>query len=473
MAQGKPSLWVTAWQQVRDFLDRDPTDLDSYRPALRWLHTAWLFGQQVVLGFRDKRGPLRAAALCYTTLLALVPLLAVVFSVSKSFLRESSATVAPQLIDMLVAKVAPQLEVLPATGATNLAVKAGQIKVSDDARREVVQNIQQFIGNIDAGTLGAIGTVALIIVAIRLLMTIEETFNDIWGITKGRTIWRKVVYYWASVTLGPLVLLTALTMTGSSEFAQTLDKFVAFPFLERFLFKAIPYIILWLGFGALYGLMPNTTVRWWAAAAGGLVAGTLWQFNSILNTMYLSRVVTYSKIYGSLGIIPIFLVGMYFSWLIVLFGAQVSFAVQNHRAYLQQRASERIDQFGRERLACRLVLLVSRQFLNSLPPLSVEELANRLTVPGSLIRRLTDRLAIAGILTTTSGEPARIQPARQPDTITIADVLHILRTNVGPANGKRDADIVDSLLGDLRNAERSANSNLRFSELAARAEKPS
>jgi membrane protein len=472
MSQSKPSWFANVWQQTRDFFDRDPTDLDSYRPALRWLHTAWHFSQQVVLGFLDKRGPLRSAALCYTTLLALVPLLAVVFSVSKSFLRESSAEVAPQFIDMIVAKVAPQLEVLPATGATNVAVRAGQVKVSDDARREVVQSIQQFIGNIDAGTLGTIGTLALIIVAIQLLMTIEQTFNDIWGVAKGRSIWRKVIYYWASVTLGPLVLLTALTMTGSAEFADTLNKFVHVPFLERFLFKAIPYAILWLGFGALYGLMPNTTVRWWAATAGGLVAGTLWQLNSILNTMYLSRVVTYSKIYGSLGIIPVFLIGVYFSWMIVLFGAQVSFAVQNHTAYLQQRASERLDQLGRERLACRLVLLVCRQFLNSLPPLTIEEISRRLTVPGSLIRRLTTRLAEAGILTTTGTEPARIQPARLPDTFTVADVLHVLRTNNGgAASATRDDDIVESLLGDLRAAERAASSNLRFSDLAARAEK--
>ncbi|MBM3859742.1 MAG: YihY family inner membrane protein [Verrucomicrobia bacterium] len=472
MAQGKPSLWTILWRQALDILKRDPTDLDSYRPAVRRLYLLWLFFQQVVLGFRDKRCSLRAAALCYTTLLALVPLLAVGFSVSKSFLRESSTTVVPQAIDVFIAKVAPQLEVLPPAGATNAAVAAGQVTVSDDARHEVVENIQQFIGNIDAGTLGVLGTLALILIAIRLLMTIEETFNDIWGVAQGRSIWRKVVYYWASVTLGPLVVLTALTLTGSGEFAQTLNQFVAVPWLERFVFKALPYLILWLGFGALYGLMPNTSVRWWAAAAGGIVAGTLWQLNSILNTMYISRVVTYSKIYGSLGILPVFLLGLYFSWLIILFGAHVSFAVQNHTAYLQQRASERLDQFGRERLACRLVLLVSRQFLNSLPPLSIEEIASRLTVPGSLIRRLATRLAEAGLLTLTADEPVRLQPARMPDTFTVADVLDILRSNGdGAAGAKRNAGVVESLLSDLCAAEHAAPANLRFSELAARAEK--
>ncbi len=473
MAAGKPSWWGRFWQQVQEFLRHDPTDLDSYRPALRRLLNVWLFFQQVAFGFREKRGPLRAAALCYTTLLALVPLLAVVLFFSKGFLKEHTASVVPQMIDMLVMKVAPQLEVLPAD-QNGAAIKTGRIKVSDEARHEVVQNIQQFIGNIESGTLGLIGSLALIVVAIRLLMTIEETFNDIWGVTKGRSIWRKVIYYWASVTLGPLVILSALALTGTAEFTEAVHHFVRFPLLGRFCLMAAPFVILWVGFSALYGLMPNTSVRWWAAAAGGIVAGSLWQLNSILNAMYFSRVVTYSKIYGSLGILPVFLLGLYFSWLIVLFGAQVSFAAQNHTAYLQKRACERLDQFGRELLACRLVLLVCRQFLKSLPALSVEDIAKRLTVPGSLIMQIANRLADAGLLTITAGEPVRIQPSRPPDTFTLADILHVLRASGGSSGAAtaRNTDLVEALLHDLRQAERAAPANLRFSDLAVHAEKP-
>ena len=113
----------------------------------------------------------------------------------------------------------------------------------------------------------------------------------------------------------------------------------------------------------MYGLMPNTRVRFHAAVIGGLVGGTLWQLNSQLSTMYLSRVVTYSKIYGGMGIVPVFLLGLYFSWLIVLLGAQVSFAAQNVHLYMQQRVSERMDQAQRELLACRVVLQVCASFL--------------------------------------------------------------------------------------------------------------
>ena len=389
---------------------------------------------------------------------------------SKSFLRDSTTTVVPQLIDLMVAKVAPQLEILPNGNATNTVVMTDQVKVSEAAHHEVVSNIQQFINNIDAGTLGALGTVALIIVVIQLLMTIEQTFNDIWGVSKGRSIWRKVVYYWATITLGPLILLTALVLTGTAEFSAAVTHFVRFPVLGKFLLEATPFIILWIGFGVLYGLMPNTRVAWWAALIGGVIAGTLWQLNSLLNTMYLSRVVTYSKIYGGLGVFPVFLLGMYFSWFIVLFGAQVSFAVQNHRTFLQQRAAERLDQLGRERLACRLVLAVCRQFLHSQPPIGVGELATQLGVPTSLINRLIHRLSLAGLLAETTNDSHGVVPARPPDTIAVTDVLHALRTNgtVAADNQRSDADSVTLLLRELRATECAAPSNLRFSELVAR-----
>ncbi len=234
------------------------------------------------------------------------------------------------------------------------------------------------------------------------------------------------MYYWTAVTLGPLVLFTAVTMTGSLEFSQVIDRLVAVPWLERFLFKAISYIILWIGFGSLYGLMPNTRVHWWAATIGGIVAGTLWRLNACsarCTSPALSPRVRFAVASASS---PILLIGIYFSWYIVLFGAQVSFVGQNHRAS--------------ERLVCR-------QFLHSQPALSVGEISRRLNVPTSLI----NRLARAGPLAETTSDSSGVIPA--------------LRTN-GVGGTKRDADIVESVLGDLRAAERSAPADLRFSDLA-------
>lgn len=419
-----------------------------------------------VQGFVRNRCPVRAAALAYTTLLALIPLLVVVLSVSRNFLKDTSADLVPKLLDRVVAVAAPQLEYLPASGETPAATTGGQVTISARGRQQAVEQIQSFLGNIDAGKLGTIGTLLLIVVAIRLLMTIEASFNDIWGVTRGRSIWRKVVYYWAALTLAPLLLVGAVAVTGRVEFAQLAGKLLVAPWIERFLLKLLLFVLLWAGFTLLYVLMPNTRVRWPAALAGGVLGGSLWQVNNLLNTMYISRVVTYSKIYGALGIIPVFLAGLYISWLIVLLGAQVSYAAQNAQTYFQQRAGDQLDQLAHERLACRLVLAVCRNFLANQPPPTVEALAGELAAPAQLLHRLATRLIEAGVITPNATEPPGLLPARPPERITLADVLHVVRTRDGNPPVANNEPVA-KLLAELQSAERAAPANLNFRDLVA------
>ena len=460
------------FHRLRGFLlDELPWEGRVVSPLLKKLRTAAQFVYLVVCGFRDNRCPVRAAALCYTTLLALVPMLVVVFSVSKSFLRESSATVVPQVLDAVVAKVAPQLEYLPAGDATKVPAAAGRVVVSSAARRQAIEAIQTFIGRIDAGVLGLVGTLALVLVAIQLLMTIEQTFNDIWGVQQGRSIWRQVVYYWTWITLGPLVILVAVAFTSTAEFSHWSDKLAFLQGSERLLIALAPFVILWIGFGLLYGLMPNTRVRFHAALVGGIVGGTLWQLNSLLNTMYMSRVVTFSKIYGALGILPVFLLGVYFSWLIVLFGAQVSFAVQNVHAFIQKRASERLDQAGRELLACRIVLLAAQRFLRGETPPGREELADKLGAPLQLLNRIAARLVDGGVLLEVANSENALTPARPPESITVADVLYVIRTNDGQCGvplGPTDSELMQTVLYNLNVEAHNSRANANFAELAAK-----
>jgi membrane protein len=419
-----------------------------------------------IQGFVSNRCPVRAAALAYTTLLAMIPLLVVVFWVFQGPLKESSTHFAPVVLNKLVVSIAPELEYLPATGES-ATLTGGQVTISARGRQEAVEQIQSFLGNIETGKLGTVGTLLLIVIAIRLLMTIEASFNDIWGVTRGRSIWRKVVYYWAVITLAPLLLFGAIAVTGTVEFAQLSGKLLVAPWIERFLLKLLPFVLLWAGFTLLYALMPNTRVRWTAALAGGVIGGSLWQINNLLNTMYVSRVVTYSKIYGSLGIIPVLLAGLYVSWLIVLFGAQVSYAAQNVRAHFQQRAGERFDQLAHERFACRLVLTACRNFLNGQSPPTAETLAGELSAPPQLLNRLVTRLIQGDVLAATADEPSGLLPARPPEQITLADVLHVVRTRAGNAPVASNEPVAN-LLAELQGAERAAPANLSFRDLAAR-----
>jgi membrane protein len=184
-----------------------------------------------------------------------------------------------------------------------------------------------------------------------------------------------------------------------------------------------------------------------------------------------SRVIGYSRIYGALGILPVLLVGLYFSWIIVLLGAQVSYAAQNVRSYLQQRAGERIDQRGRELLACRAVYVACEHFAKGLKPPGVDELADRIGAPPQWLNQLLHRLKEHGLLARVSeGEPG-IVPARPLERITIADVLHAVRNSPESIdNSRRNAEgaIVEKLLAEFQTAERACSANVAFSELVNR-----
>src|SRR5262249_41471567 len=150
------------------------------------------------------------------------------------------------------------------------------------------------------------------------------------------------------------------------------------PFAATLTSKAIPVLVLCLGLSLFYRLMPNTKVHWNAALIGGLVGGILWHINNVISVLYVSRVVSTSVIYGSLGLVPVFMIGLYLVWWILLFGAQVAYAFQNRASFLEQRQVEHMGQRGRELLAVRLMAWIGRRFLHGQPPLGVFEMAKEL-----------------------------------------------------------------------------------------------
>ena len=173
---------------------------DAKRPLLlRFAHYWLLVGKSFV----RNRCPVRASALAYTTLLALIPLLAVVVSIGTSFLQQQGAQPVDNMIRGLVRNVAPMLD---------LEVKAGT-ESKESNLDKVVTSINEFIKKVNTGTIGLTGTIALVFVAIGLLRTIEATFNDIWGITHGRGWVASIIQYWATITLGPIVLLLVLGLS--------------------------------------------------------------------------------------------------------------------------------------------------------------------------------------------------------------------------------------------------------------------
>ena len=445
------SKWARIRASALTFFDEKAIATDEKLLHSR-LHRYAHFWLLVSKSFHRNRCPVRAAALSYTMLLALVPLLAVGVSITTSMLQKRGAAPVDELISKLVDYVAPALDLEARAeeeiqqAATNTVTitftnAAGVVTSTNlppinpprgmTGRERVVKQITSFIGNINSGALGVTSVLALLFVAISLLRTIEATFNDIWGVTRGRPWFKSIVYYWAVITLGPLFLVGALTLTTGPHLAGTREWLDRVPFLGKVFFLLAPFVILSMGFSAFYALMPNTKVRFKAALVGGIIGGCLWQLNNLFNVIYVSRVVTYTNIYGSLAVVPLFLVGMYFSWLLMLFGAQVAYAWQNRDAYIQEKQAESVNQRGREFVALRLMTHIARNFLAGAQPLSLVQLSKELAVPSQLAQRILCALVQNGLLVEVNDRDVRFSPGRPLDRISAYHVVNALRAGSG------------------------------------------
>jgi membrane protein len=428
----------------------------------------------------------RASALAYATLLAIIPMLAVVMSITTSFLKESGVERIDHFIVKFVASVTPRAMVqnnaqeqstntpgvaaeqknLPAFAKEQEAVKA---------RKEIAHRIHEFIQNTQSGALGITGAVALIFAAISMLGQIESTFNDIWGVPRGRSWYTRTVLYWAMLSLAPLMLTVALGLTTGPHLTGTTKLLMRMPFLGHLIFQLLPVLLLSLTFGLLYLVMPNTKVHWGAALAGGLVAGALWHLNSLLNVLYVSRVVSNFKIYGSLGLVPVFMIGLYFAWVIVLFGAQVAYAAQNRATYLEEKKIEIITERERELVAMRVMARIGRRFQHGELPPTVIALGKELGVPSRLIQQLIRPLCAARLVVETYlPEPAYL-PARPLDTITCHDILLAIRSGHQTLSISQQRPAQSGVSGEfqrIEDAQRQAASAVTLQTLADRVQMP-
>jgi membrane protein len=458
----------------------------------------------------------RASALAYATLLALIPMLAVVVSVTSTFLKKEGEDEIDQFIVRLVSSVTPAATVTstndlaqieneltdtnapgvttnvpktqPTQGTRSEVQERGQKDKNGEvaqtgsaaenkdvvrARRQIARSIHDFIQNTRSGTLGVTGSIVLIFAAISMLSRIEDTFNDIWGVAKGRGWFTRIVLYWGVLSLAPLLVVVAAGLATGPHLEGTKKFLDAMPWLGDMIFFFLPIVMLCLTFGAFYMLMPNTKVRWQAALVGGAVSGILFHLNNLVSVLYVSRVVSNSKIYGSLGLVPVFMIGLYFAWLILLFGAQVAYAFQNRAAYREERQVENVNQRGREFVALRLMTCIGQRFLRGEPPPGVGQMGQDLCIPTRLVQQVMQILATARLVVETAGDGPAYLPARPLESITCHDVLQALRATHGQELATQDEPLSNELYGEfnrIEDAERQASSAVTVLALAHRAQ---
>jgi membrane protein len=476
------------------------------------------FWSLVWRSFSRNRCPMRATALAYGTLLALIPMLFVVVSVTSSFLKKQGEDPIDQFILKMVASVTPgvpdNLNAAPNT-QTNAAARtpasadtnapqsdqqehasnpagpvepgapAGNAQTNQGgsspdeqaqealvARRAIARQIHEFIQNARRGALGLTGSVLLIFAGISMLTQIETTFNDIWGATRGRSWPMRVMLYWGVLSLAPLVLVVVFGLATGPHLGWTQHLLAGTPHLRKLIFHVLPVIVLCLAFSLFYGLMPNTRVGWRAALAGGLAGGLLFHLNNVISVLYVSRVVTNSRIYGSLGLVVVFMIGLYLAWWILLFGAQVAYAYQNRTAYLEEKQVESVNQRGREFIALRMMTCIGERFERGERQPSLTEIAERLFVPTRLAQQILQTLCAARLVVETTGAEVGYMPGRPLESITCHDVLTALRASQGQELTTREEPARLEVYGEyqrIEDAERQAASTVTMLALVQRA----
>jgi membrane protein len=501
---------VSWWHQCRAkaeaFLQGGAQPHDH--PGSRW-HRLVHFWVQVWRSFVRNRCPVRASALAYATLLALIPMLAVVVSVTSTFLKKEGEDRIDEFIGKFVAGITTSAalttnlvetatnrttgaaagvitnQTVSAEAAATIRTNAAQIAPLDDnkqseahaERKAIARYIHEFIQNTRSGALGVTGSVLLIFAAISMLSRIEDTFNDIWGVGRGRSWFMRIVLYWGVLTLAPLLLVLAAGIATGPHLEATKRFIATLPliggFVFRFGFQLLPVLILSVTFAAFYMLIPNTKVDWRAALVGGMVGGVLFHLNNAVSVLYVSRVVSNSKIYGSLGLVPVFMIGLYFCWLLLLLGAQVAYAFQNRAAYFEEKQVENINQRGREFIALRLMTLMGLRYVRAEPPPSLQDMAEELNVPSRLLTQILRTLAAARLVAEVAGEQAAFLPARPMDAISCYDILLALRAPQGQELATRDEPSRAEVFGEfqrIQDAERQAATSVTMSALVHRAQ---
>ncbi|MBI5511825.1 MAG: YihY family inner membrane protein [Deltaproteobacteria bacterium] len=349
---------------------------------------------------------LHAQALTYDTLLAIVPLLAVIFAIFKGF----GGT------DEIGRKI--QLKIMESVAG------------SPELQATVQGYMEQFIGNVSAGQIGTVSVVLLIYSVLSLLGHIEVAFNAIFGATAQRPIVTRMLTYWAVLTFGPLLLLASFGLTAALQTTKVGALVDQLSVVSSALVWGVPLFITWVGFASMYLFVPNTRVRIGAALFAAVVAGSGWNLAKYGYAVYAKNAITLQNIYGSLAVIPLFVFWLYVSWLIVLFGAQLAFAFQNAKTYRREDELARASQRFLERAACRLLAEVAADFIAGRPPTDPEQLAATLSMPRRMLEILLTRLKTSGLLCTTEPD-GRLLPAHDPAKTTLNDVIEVMQSAAG------------------------------------------
>jgi membrane protein len=399
-------------------------------------------------GFVENKCQLRASSLTFYSLLSIVPVMAMAFGVAKGFGFQNT-------LEREVGKV---------------------LSAHTEIAGQIMTFANSLLDNTKGGLVAGIGFAFLVWTVLKVLSNIEQSFNEIWGVQESRTWVRKVSDYLSLMFLLPVLFLvsSAATVIVAGQIQAIMGKVNLLGFIApviHILIRLLPLLVIWFMFTLLYIFMPNTHVRIRAALIAGIAAGTTYQMFQFLYVTFQIGVAKYNAIYGSFAALPLFLIWLQASWMIVLSGAELSFATQNVDTYEFEPDANQASPAFRKLLALRIVNLLVEHFSRGEKPLEEDYIAHELGIPIRLLRYLLHDLSEAGVITPVrmiQEKTQAYQPAFNTDEMTITTVLDSLETrgtDTLPVLESSELDQIRDLLETFREENRSSEANLLMKEI--------
>jgi membrane protein len=356
----------------------------------------------VIRDLKDGLLTLRAMSLVYTTLLSMVPLLAVSFSVLKGF--GVNDQIEPMLLSML--------EPLGEKGV------------------EITAHIIEFVDNMKVGVLGSLGLGLLIYTVISLIQKIERAFNYTWRITSYRGLAQRFSDYLSVVMVGPVLIFTALgitaTISGSAVVTEA-SHFAPLGALFSVIGKLLAYALVMVAFTFVYILVPNTRVKFKSALIGGIIAGLLWETSGWLFASFVANSTNYTAVYSSFAILMVFMIWLYLSWLILLIGASISFYHQHPERITNRAQVIRMSCRLREKVALMVMYRIAKHFHEDKPAWGHERLALDIGIATEALSIVINALLNAELITLGGKDCSCYLPAHSLENISIKKVLNVVR----------------------------------------------
>lgn len=384
--------------------------------------------QAVIHDLSDGLPTLRAMSLVYTTLLSMIPVLALSFSILKGFGMHNQ--IEPLLLQML----AP----LGEQGA------------------QIARQIISFVDNIDVGLLGIMGVIFLFYTVITLIHKIERSFNYTWHITEYRGIAQRISDYLSVIMIGPILVFTALAITAaitSSKLVNKLSAIEPFHFIFETTGNLVPYLLVIAAFTVVYLLVPNTKVKFRSALIGAFIAGIMWETTGWMFATFVATSSNYTVVYSSFAILVIFMIWLYLSWLILLIGAAIAYYHQHPDKILADQDLSSLSNRMKEKIALLAMYHIGKNFHQNTTPWTASDLSDVLNISSESLSDILHTLEDNKLITRHQDRDISYLPGQSLENIYVTRIIDAIRCHDETRRSNTDTihsiETIDNLISDI------------------------